>query len=236
MSRKAVLLAIVLLASSPVSAQQWDWKLTPYLWGTGIDGKLTVGPLTGDASLSFSDVVDILRGAGLVRLEATKGRHGVFADIAYFRLKDEEARDTAGGSLELKLDTLLIETAYSYRLNETYALEFGARYYDIETTLRPALLPSATRSNDFADAIFGFRADFELNAQWDMLFRGNVGGGGTEYSAGLQVDFRRRFDNGNTLDVGFRALDIDFEDGAGLTAVGLDLSMAGLTVGYTFDL
>mgnify|MGYP000116727505 CR=1 FL=1 len=85
------------------------------------------------------------------------------------------------------------------------------------------------------DAIIGFRADFELNAQWDMLFRGNVGGGGTDYSAGLQVDLRRSFSNGNTLDVGFRAVDIDYQDNAGLALVGLDLSMAGLTIGYTFD-
>ena len=34
---------------------------------------------------------------------------------------------------------------------------------------------------------------------------------------------------------GFRA-GLDFEDGDGVAAVGLDLSMAGLTVGYTFDL
>ena len=236
MSKKAALLAIILFASAPASAQQWDWKLTPYLWATGIDGSASIGPVSAEASLSFSDVVDILRGGGLVRIETTNNRHGLFGDIAYFRLKDKEARDTVGGFLELKLDALMIETAYFYRLNETYALEFGARYLDIETTLRPELLPSATRSSDFVDAIIGFRADFELNAQWDMLFRGNVGGGGTDYSAGLQVDLRRSFSNGNTLDVGFRAVDIDYKDNAGLAPVGLDLSMAGLTIGYTFDL
>jgi hypothetical protein len=41
--------------------------------------------------------------------------------------------------------------------------------------------------------------------------------------------FRRRFANGNTLD-------IDYENGEGLTAVGLDPSMQGLAIGYTFDL
>ena len=34
----------------------------------------------------------------------------------------------------------------------------------------------------------------------------------------------------------YRVLDIDYKDGAGLGAVGLDLSMQGLAIGYTFDL
>ena len=66
--------------------------------------------------------------------------------------------------------------------------------------------------------------------------RGNVGGGGSDFSAGLQVDFRRRFASGNTLDIGYRALDIDYENDSGLAAIGLDLSMQGLAIGYTFDL
>lgn len=238
MSRIAAIISIMLIASAPssASAQQWDWKLTPYLWATGLDGSVSIGPVSADTSLSFSDVVDILRGAGLVRLEAQKNRHGFYGDIAYFRLKEEDARDTVGGSLELKMDALVLESAYFYRLNETYALEFGGRYLDIETTLRPALLPSVTRTSDFTDVIVGFRADFDINQKWDVLFRGNVGGGGTDYSAGLQIDFRRAFSNGNTLDIGFRALDIDYADGEGLSAVGLDLSMSGLAIGYTFDL
>ena len=236
MSKKAAIIAIILIASVPASAQQWDWKVTPYLWATGLDGTVSIGPLSAEASLSFSDVVDILRGGGLVRLDAQKNQHGLFGDIAYFRFKDKEARDTVGGFLELKLDALLVESAYYYRLNEIYALEFGARYLDIDTSLRPALLPPVDNSSDFLDAIVGFRADFDLNEKWDLMFRGNVGGGGTDYSAGLQVDLRRSFSNGNTLDVGFRALEIDYEDGEGLSAVGLDLSMSGLTIGYTFDL
>lgn len=236
MSRYLSVLTLVLLASAPASAQQWDWKLTPYLWATGIDGSVSIGPLSSESSLSFSDVVDILRGGALVRVEARNDRHGFYGDIAYFRLKDEEARDTIGGSLELKLDALLAETAYSYRLNEIYSLEIGVRYMDIETTLRPELLPSVSRSSDFLDAIAGFRADFELNDKWDLMFRGNVGGGGTDYSAGLQLDFRRAYSSGNTLDIGFRALDLDYADGEGLSAVGLDLAMAGMTIGYTFDL
>ena len=236
MIKKAAVIATVMFAASPSWAQQWDWKLTPYLWAAGIDGTASVGPLTTETSVSFSDVVDILRGGGLVRLEAQRDRHGFYGDLLYLRLKEENARDTIGGSIELKLDALIVEGAYFYRVNETYALEAGARYWDFETTLRPALISEVQRANDFVDAFVGFRAEFDVNLNWDILFRGNVGGGGSDFAAGLQLDFRRRFASGNTLDIGYRALDIDFEDGSGLLTTGLDMSMQGLAIGYTFDL
>jgi hypothetical protein len=236
MFRKVAVVVVAIFVASPASAQQWDWKLTPYLWAAGIDGSASIGPLTGDVSVAFSDVVDILRGGGLLRLEAQNDRHGIYGDLVYLRLKEENARDTIGGTLELKLDALIVEGAYFYKVNEKYALELGARYWDFETTLRPAILPSAIRSSDFVDAFIGFRSEFDINQNWDLLFRGNVGGGGSDFAAGLQIDFRRSFANGNTLDIGFRALDIDYEDGQGLSAVGLDLAMQGLAIGYTFDL
>lgn len=236
MFRKITIVAVAIFAAAPASAQQWDWKLTPYLWAAGLEGSATVGPVNGDVSVSFSDVLDILRGGGLIRLEAQADRHGFYGDLVYLRLKEEEARDTVGGQLELKLDAVIAEGAYFYRIGEQYALEFGVRYWDFETTLRPALVAEVRRANDFTDAFVGFRAEFDISEQWDLLFRGNVGGGGSDFSAGLQADFRRSFANGNTLDIGYRALDIDFEDGSGLLTTGLDLSMHGLAIGYTFDL
>lgn len=236
MFRKSFIVIIAIFLAAPVSAQQWDWKLTPYLWAAGLDGSARVGPLTGNVSVSFSEVLDVLRGGGLVRLEAQTDRHGFYGDLVYLRLKEEDTRDTVGGSLELKLDALIAEGAYFYRFGTKYALELGVRYWDFETTLRPAILPEVKRANDFADGFIGFRSVLDVNEQWDMLFRANLGAGGSDFAAGLQVDFRRRFANGNTLDLGFRALDVDYENGDGLSAVGLDLSMQGLAIGYTFDL
>jgi hypothetical protein len=236
MFRKVIFATIAIFASASANAQQYDWKLTPYLWAAAIDGSTTVGPATGRVSMSFSDVLDVLRGGALVRIEAQADRHGFYGDLVYLRLKEEDARDTVGGSLEVKLDTFIAEAAYFYRFGSQYALELGVRYWDFETTLRPELLPEASRANDFVDGMIGFRSEFKVDENWDLLFRANVGGGGSEYSAGLQVDFRRQFANGNTLDIGYRVLDIDYENGDGLTAVGLDLSLQGLAIGYTFDL
>jgi hypothetical protein len=236
MFRKSIFIIIAVFASASASAQQYDWKLTPYLWAAAIDGSTAVGPLRGSVSMSFSDVLDIMRGGGLIRIEAEGDRNGFYGDLVYLRLKDEDARDTVGGSLEVKLDAFIAEGAYFHRIGQQYAFEVGVRYWDFETTLRPALLPEASRASDFVDGFIGFRSEFDVDENWDLLFRANVGGGGSEFSAGLQVDFRRQFKSGNTLDIGYRVLDIDYENGAGLTEVGLDLSLQGLSIGYTFDL
>lgn len=236
MLRKTVLAIIATLATTPAFAQQWDWQLAPYLWAAGIDGRASIGPANADVSVDFKDIVDILRGGALVRLEASNDRHGFFGDLVYLRLKEKEARDTIGGTLELKLDTLIVEGAYFYRFNERHAVEIGARYWDLETTLRPALFPEVKSTTDWTDAFVGIRTEMDINSDWSWLFRGNVGGGGADFAAGLQLDFRRKFASGNSLDIGLRILDIDYEDTSGLVTNRLNLSFEGLAIGYTFDL
>lgn len=234
---KNLLTALVaVLLYLPASAQAWDWKLTPYLWAAGIDGSAAIGPLEGDVSADFEDLVDVFRGGGLLRLEANNDKHGVFADLVYLRLREEEARNTVGGFLQLDLDVLIAEGAYVYRFADSYGLELGVRHWEFETRLKPAVLPSVENDSSWTDAFIGFRSEVEMSPNWDWLFRANVGGGGADYAAGLQMDFRRKFRNGNSLDIGLSILDFSYQSGAGLSAVDLDMTLEGLTVGYTFDL
>lgn len=220
---------------APAMAEDWDWTVTPYLWAAGIDGRAGIGPIDADLSVDFEDIVNVLRGAGMLRVETRKGNHGIFGDLLYMRLKEENARDTLGGSLEVQLDSTIVEAAYFYHWNATYALELGLRYWDFDTKFKPALLPNVENSRDWTDGLIGFRADSEIGDNWSWLFRANLGFGGSDYSAGLQLDFRRRFSGGNSLDIGLRVLDFEFEELArGRT--NLDMSFQGLTVGYTFAL
>ena len=224
-----------LFVQAPAFAEDWEWSLTPYLWAAGIDGRAGVGPLDADISMDFGDIVDVLRGAGMLRLEASDGKHGVFGDLLYMRLKEEDARDTIGGKLTVQLDATIAEGAYFHHWNDTYALELGARFWAVDTKLRPALIEPFESSRDWTDGFIGFRADSEISDTWSWLFRANIGSGGSDYSAGLQLDFRRGFANGNSLDIGLRVLDVEFEKSSG-RRTELDLSFQGLTVGYTFAL
>ena len=236
MRKLAVIAALAGLSlQTPAMAQEWDWTVTPYLWAAGIDGSAGLGPIDADVSMDFEDIVNVLRGAGMLRVEAQKGSHGVFGDLLYMRLEEKNARDTLGGSLAVKLDSTIVETAYFYNWNETYGIELGLRYWQFDTTLKPAIVPKLEDSRDWTDGIIGFRADSEIGEKWSWLFRANLGFGGSDYSAGLQLDFRRRYANGNSLDIGLRVLDFEFEELSGGRS-SLDMSFQGLTVGYTFGL
>lgn len=236
--KKIAIAAVILHMVTPVSAfaDEWEWKITPYLWAAGIDGSAAVGPINANVSMDFKDVVDVLRGAALLRVEAQSERHGLFGDLVYLRLREENAKDTIGGSLEAKLDSLTLEGAYFYRWTEKIGLELGIRYWDFETTLVPAVLPQVTSTSDWTDGFVGIRYDSAINQNWSWLLRGNLGAGGSDFSAGLQMDFRRKFSGGNELTLGLRVLDFEYSDSSGAVPVDLNMSLSGLAIGYAFDL
>jgi hypothetical protein len=229
-------LTLFLAAQSPAVADEWNWEVTPYLLGAGIDGTVSVGSIDADTSVDFEDIVNVLQGAVLLRVEATSGQNGVFGDLVYLALEEDEAKDTLGGTLEADLDSLIVEAGYRRSISEGFALDFGLRYWEFDTKLTPALLPAVRSSRDWTDGFVGARFHRSIGKQWSWVLRANVGAGGSDLALGLEMDLRREFSNGNRFLVGFRALDIDYGDTSGAVPTGLDLMVSGLTVGYTFDL
>jgi len=229
-------LTLFVTAQSPAAADEWDWEVTPYLLGAGIDGGASVGSIDADISVDFEDIVNILQGAVLLRFEATSGQNGVFGDLVYLALEEDKAKDTLGGTLEADLDSLIIEAGYRRSISEGVALDFGLRYWEFDTKLTPALLPAVRSSTDWTDGFVGARFHHSFGNKWSWVLRANVGAGGSDLALGLEMDFRREFSNGNRFLVGFRALDVDSGETSGAVPTDLDMTVSGLTVGYTFDL
>lgn len=236
--KKTVVFTYLSLLVLPISAvaEEWQWKITPYLWAAGIDGKTAIGPLASDVSIDFKDIANVLSGGAVLRVEARTDQHGFFGDLVYLSLEEDKARDTIGGTLGFELDNLIVEGAYYYRWTDKYGLELGLRYWDFETTLKPAVLSTVTASSDWTDGFIGVHIDSAINEKWSWLLRGNVGVGGADLAVGLQLDLRRKYANGNELTFGLRALDFDHSDTSGALPIDLNMSIAGLTIGYAFGL
>lgn len=64
----------------------WTFETSLYGWLTGIDGTTGVGPLTTEVEASFSDVLEQLKMAAALRLEARNGRWGIIADGFYAKM------------------------------------------------------------------------------------------------------------------------------------------------------
>ena len=237
MSFKPILLIIAFfVAESAISAEPWDWEVTPYLWAAGIDGGVSAGSIDADISADFDDIVNVLQGGALLRLDGMSGRNGVFGDIVFLALEEDEAKDTLGGTLEADLDSLIIEGGYRRKVSESLALDFGIRYWEFDTKLTPPLLPVVRRSTDWTDGFIGVRFSSALGNDWDWVLRGNVGSGGSDLALGLELDFRREFASGNRFTAGLRVLDIDYDDSSGSVPIDISVSFSGLTIGYTFNL
>jgi hypothetical protein len=223
------------LFASAVSAQELDWRVTPYLWGAGIEGDIALGPVGRDVDVEFSDLVNVLSGAVLLHVEAQSDDHIVFGDLVWLALEPEEEIATIGGVAEAELDTTIIELGYA-RDRERFGLELGLRYWDFDIEIDPALAAGLVRSDSWTDVFGGFRNTRELGQSWTLTTRANIGAGGADLSFGFQMDFVRELSGGNAFVGGLKLLDVDYEEASvrGIPFV-LDTTFFGATVGFMFD-
>jgi len=229
-------LSLFVTIQSNAAADEWDWGVTPYLWAAGINGSVSAGGLNADMSVDFSDIANVLQGGALLRLEGTSGQNGVFGDLVFLALEEENAKDTVGGTLEADLDNLIVEAGYRRSVTHGFAIDVGVRYWDFKTKLTPPLLPIARRSSDWTDGFIGARFSSSFGDNWQWVLRTNIGAGGSDLAIGVDLDLRRELASGNQFTVGFRALDIDYSDSSGADPIELETTFSGLTIGYTFNL
>jgi hypothetical protein len=217
------------------AAQDLDWRVTPYLWGTSIDGELGLGAVGRDVDLEFSDILNVLSGAALIHVEAQTGDHIAFGDLAWFAVEPEEEIATIGGVAEAELDATIIELGYA-RDAGTLGFEVGLRYWDIDAEIDPALAAGISRGDSWVDAFGGIRSTRELGDAWDMTTRVNLGAGGSDLNIGIQMDFARELEGGNAIVAGFKLIDLDYEEDnvRGIPLV-VDLTFVGATFGFMFD-
>jgi hypothetical protein len=230
-----VAFAMTGLIASSASGQGVDWRVTPYLWGAGIEGDIALGPIGREVGVEFSDILNVLSGAALMHVEAQSDNHVVFGDLVWLALEPEEEIATIGGVAEAELDTTIIELGYA-RDADAFGLEVGLRYWDFDIEIDPALAAGVVRSDSWADVFGGFRNTRELGQSWTMTTRANVGAGGADLTIGLQLDFARVLSGGNAVVAGLKLVDVDYEESSvrGIPFV-LDTTFFGATVGFRFD-
>ena len=237
-----VALTLVSTLGQAQEADQWDWKITPYLWGMSMDGDVSIGPISQDIDLSFSDIVSELDIGGAVYAEFGKGNHAVHFDYTYVRLKpDPTELDSPpfppNAELATKITMNLFEPAYNYRWNgpDGPAFVIGARYTDMAIRMSPANLPAVTSGPSWWDYFIGVKTHNAISANWDFEFYGTVGAGGSDLPWTLQAMFSRSYSNDNRLQLGMRVWGVDYSQGEGLKRTQLDLTYYGFMIGYEFN-
>jgi hypothetical protein len=235
---------------APAAAADWEWAITPYVWGSDTSLDVTVNDeevIGGD--LSFSGLVDKLDLALQLHVEARREKVGFFFDGTYLDINDGQTRPDdpplpGGTRVDTEATIGIYELGGFYRPSgESSGLDLllGVRFIDFEQDIDIALPPPATlatrvsTSESFTDVLAGLRYLGAINQSWSWVLRGDVATGDTDFTwnAVALIVWHVGTTGRYHLLGGFRHMDLELDSGSG-NDVQTEITMSGPIVGFTF--
>jgi hypothetical protein len=218
-------------------APSWSAQVTPYLWGSGIDGELV--PFTGAPRISlersFSEVLEDLDGAFFLSAFARHDRVVMLGDFSTSS-SSKEGRIPPGIPAEGELKQRSLTLAVGWRAIDgpgmTLDVLGGLRHWNVRSSVDVPLVGiSRSPSDDFTDPILALRANVPLSTRWSTVLYADVGGAGVgsdhthQFVGTLNFQATERF----YLSGGYRRLDVDYASGGTRVDVTLDGPLVGAT-------
>jgi hypothetical protein len=174
----------------------WHFAITPYIWLPTITASMKLeqpsGFTSGKMDAGPNNYLDNLDFAGMLDVQAKKGKWSFLADVIYLDFSDSESAQfpqvlplggdwTVGTDWELQGLVLELAGAYSAFRNEhsNFDLLAGVRYIQMDGKVKlnitgapPGWVPTQTfsESESFFDPIVGFKGKFELGKKWHLPY------------------------------------------------------------------
>jgi len=234
--------AVVTLATPQAVAQSgsngWEFAIAPYLVAAGMDGSLTVKGIEADVDVPFSDIIDNLDFAAMAHFDMRNERWVVTSDLFYVDL--EGSNDVALGTATVAVQQTLFEVAGGYRVSPIVALLAGARWVDLENQIRytgQILDEEVSAGKSWIDPFVGVHLMKPLSERWWFGARGDIGGFGVGSDLAWQAyaDIGFRASKVVSIILGYRAIDMDYEDGSGRDLFRYDMLIAGPQIAVAFS-
>lgn len=238
----ATVVATAVIAVGPHAAAQsepggWDFTIAPYLVAAGMDGTMTVKGFEADVDVPFSTILENLDMAAMVHFDMKNERWLLSSDVVYMDL--EASQDTAGGTSTISVTETLFEVVGGYRVSPAVTLLAGARLVDLGAGVGydgPDLQRQSDANETWVDPLVGVQVTAPLSPRWWLGLHGDVGGFGVgsdlAWQAWANVGFRAS-DSASVV-LGYRAIDIDFQEGSGTDLFRYDVLTAGPQLGVAF--
>jgi hypothetical protein len=234
-------LCLTVIAPGAVAAQGQDWSyvVAPYFWGAGQTG--TVGVIPGadpvDIDLSFSDIFKNLDASGMVIGRAINGDFGFSVDAQIINMKQTGDVPSQPG-LEVTVDNQnkMYSFLVDYRVLDTAEanlwLTAGARYWRVEPELTANTGDSVTGKNSWWDPVVGLHGRYDFDDRNAVIGWASLGGfgAGSDLMVDVFAGYERRFTPTTAMQLGWRYLSVDREDGGFV----YDVSQTGPIVGLSF--
>jgi len=217
--------ALPLLALTINAEAEWNYQLTPYLWGASLDGTTAVAGQDVDFTAEFSDLVKHLDAGFAANFTAQSDSWGYFIDGNFIKLKTDELG--LKGGIDVALDQKIVEAGISYRLSEQFDLIGGGRYQKIDQDLNLPLNRSLNGGDSWIDGFIGATWQPVNTDKWTLKLRGDIGAGDSDsvWQAGIGGGYR--FNKTWSILLAYRYLSTDYES----DKFKWDVDQSGLGIG-----
>jgi hypothetical protein len=225
---------LLLLPISIVSAQdtllttnnnKWHFLVEPYLMFPNMQGDLGLGDLP-DASIDLNpgDIFNHLQIGGMLYLEGRNDNWAATSDFLYMKLNQDISPNKPINSGTATMSQTVWELAGMYKLNAWLEVGAGARLYNItaDAELKIATLPPGTETTQsksinetWVDPIIVTRLSYFTETNWIAELRADIGGFGigSKFAWQIQADFGYRFSKLFHATIGYRDIDVNYENG-----------------------
>ena len=246
--KRAVIVLLSFATISSVYAEDVtknSWHISPYFWLPSMDVTSTIGPTSIPIDMDFGDIWENFDVIALsARGEYWWGQYGVVADGLWMDMKKSGVGPGQNGEIQLSDGILDILAAYRFNLKSGGAdvpsmrLLAGGRYHYFKQQLSgPTTLGG---SRDWMEPVLGAQLLAPMGKKWLATARGDVGGFGISDAsditwsamAGVGWEFAREW----LLKLGYRYYYIDYMDGSGANAFGVEGNMHGPWIGVSYGL
>jgi hypothetical protein len=250
-----VFLPGIAAAQAPAESQEWDVRAAVYGYFPDIGGTTRFPVPGGEFEIQSDDLVHNTELAGMVAVEAQKGRIGLFADAIYMDVGDEIENSptlgqgsmplppgiTADAALDVQATVFMIAANFRVANGERNMFDAfaGIRSLTAEGTLDatlnspfgPVAAIASTAEGDSVDAIFGVKGKLALGGEgrWFLPYYFDVGAGDSDRTSQAAFGIGRSLRWGEVFGT-YRYLDYDLKSDSLLS----DLDMSGPAIGVSY--
>lgn len=225
---------------------KWEFIIVPYLWIMGIEGDVTVKGRNAEVDVSFDDILDDLDLTSVNHFIARRGKWEFFIEPNYMKLSSEGEVGTI--NVDVETEMLLLEFGAFYRLGTwggrlPVSLDVlgGGRYWHIDNEIDVSvpmlgLERDVDSEKDLIDPFVGLRVGTSITKKLQFSARGDIGGfdisdDTSDLSWQAVGLFEYNISQRIIAGAGYRALDIDYEEGSGDDKNAFDVTIHGPVLG-----
>ena len=239
-----VLIGVTTQAQERTShVDDWEFVVAPYLWMAGVDGDVTIRGAQASADADFGDILDNLDTGAQGYFEIRKGKWGAYADLMYIKTVNDG--QVGAVPIDFESSLTLAEAGVLYRIFEGYGgqgspvgtdIFIGGRYTNLDVELDFAAVVAVSSDKNWLDPLIGVAYSHDLSEDFLIKTTAEIGGFGvgSDFTWGFEILGGYRLGRHANIWLGYRYLDVDYDEGSGARRFEYDVVMHGPLLGASF--